>query len=104
MNFTINALTAPDNAPTAASTLDNLPVCSRVNIDVANAGILLQLKVVDDPSQLFTQGRWQQAVQQIPTSRTYFRSIVGVRFWASIPLASLPAGQFQAVVTVEAVE
>lgn len=103
-SWVINNQTAPDNAATPATTLDNLPLIGRVNIDVANSAIYWQLKQSSSNSALYTQGTWGPATYMAPGSRTLFRSsIIGFRFWAAVTAANLPSGQTQAQVTVEAV-
>ena len=100
MSYAINALTAPD-AYSAASTIDGVPI-KRVLLDVANAAIYWNLKYQVGAGQA---GAFDSTeVFMLPGSRQLVRpGIVGVRFRAALPLASLAAGTQQAVVTVEAV-
>lgn len=101
-NAAINALTAPD-AVTNASTIDPGRQIDRVIIDVANQGIYRALKEFTGNLSP-AAGYWGGEVYQAPGSRVVTRStLCGVRFRAAIPAAQLPAGQSQAVVTVEAV-
>jgi hypothetical protein len=103
MAYAINALTAPDNY-SPSSTLDNLPFPSSINIDTANQSIYWQIRQVVSPSGLFTEGTWQEETYMLPGSRSLYRpGIRGFRFRAATPAGSLPTGQFQSVVTVEAV-
>lgn len=103
MAWAINNLTAPDNY-SSASTLQNLPYASAVNIDVANAAIYWQILVADKPSGLFTEGTWQEETFMLPGSRSIYRTgIRGFRFRAAVAAAQLPAGGTQAQVTAEAV-
>lgn len=104
MPWVINNLTAPD-AYTQASTLDNLPYPAGINIDVANSAIVWQVKQVNSPSRLHTEGTWQEETFMLPGSRSIYRSgIRGFRFRAAIPLASLPGTAAQAQVTAEAAQ
>jgi len=104
MSAVLNNQIAPDpSASLAASTLDNLPNPQRLNIDVSNSAIYWQVKQVTSPTPIASEGTWQQPVFMYPGSRSLFRSgIRGFRFWAAVAAASLPAGQQQARVTVEA--
>lgn len=103
MAWAINDLTAPDFY-TQASTLDNLPFPSAINIDVANQAIYWQVKQVNTPSGLFTEGTWQEETFMLTGSRSIYRSgLRGFRFRAATPAANLPAGSGQAQVTAEAV-
>lgn len=103
MAWAINNLTAPDSY-SPASTLDNLPYPSSVNIDVANQAIFWQVKQVNSPGGLFTEGTWQEETFMLPGSRSIYRTgIRGFRFRAAVPAAQLPAGSSQASVTAEAV-
>lgn len=102
-SFPINNLTAPD-AYNQASTLYPLPLLDHINIDVYNTSIFWSIA---QTSQLSTDlsGAWQPEVFMAPGSRTIQRSnVVGVRFRAATPAASLPTGQAQAQVTIEAVQ
>lgn len=103
MSWPLNNQTAPDTY-TPASTLDNLPFPTRVNIDVANQAIYWQLKQASG-SGLSTEGTWGQEVYMTPGSRTLSRTgIRGIRVRAAITAANLPAGATPARVTIEAVE
>ena len=98
----LNAITAPDSYTPLASIQDT-PI-SRILIDVVNQPIYWQLKRRSGGSPY--AGDWEGVeVYMLPGSRTIQRSgIVGIRVRAAIPAAQLPAGAFQAVVTVEAVK
>lgn len=103
MAWAINNLTAPDTY-TPSSTLDNLSAVQSVNIDTQNQSIYWQVKQINTPSGLYTEGSWQEETYMLPGSRSIYRANVqGFRFRAAIPAAQLPAGQPQAQVTVEAV-
>lgn len=107
MNQSINGLTAPDQY-TAASTIDTGQGMRRFVLDVVNQAIYWQAKINPNPrgtgAREIAGAQWQQEVQMIPGSRVISRpGLAGVRFRAVTPLASIPAGQSQAVVTVEAV-
>lgn len=103
MAWAINNTTAPD-AYTPASTLQNLPFPSSVNIDVANSAIYWQVQQVISRSGLATEGTWQEETFMLPGSRSIYRpGIRGFRFRAAIPAAQIPATGFQAQVTAEAV-
>lgn len=101
MSYSINALTAPDSY-SAASTIENVPI-TNIMLDVANQAIYWQLQTrVNENS---SAGVWQSTeTYMLPGSRIISSDrndeIVGIRFWAATPAASLPAGQTQAVVTV----
>ena len=103
----INALTAPD-AYTAASTIDLGRPITYIRIDVANQAIYWQPKIDlwsgTGIGRGTPSGDWDMATYLLP-SYSVFRqaNLVGVRFQAAIPLASLPVGATQAVVTVRAV-
>lgn len=106
-SYVLNNVTAPDNAPTQASTLENIPICDHVNIDVYNSGIYWAVKEAYVNWGQELQGNWQDETFQAPGSRTIYNrggGIIGFRFRAAVPLANLPAGQQQAQVTVEAVQ
>lgn len=103
-SYPLNNVTAPDNAPTAASTLDPLPVCDHINLDVTNAAIFWSIKQTNNLTSPQT-GAWQPYVYMAPGSRPIQRfGIVGFRFYAAVPQAQLPVGGLQAQVTAEAVE
>lgn len=111
-SFTLNNVTAPDaytpGTPTptqpVVATLDLLPILDHVNIDVVNAAIYWSIKQVSSSDPVLG-GSWQPEVFQLPGSRTIRRlGIVGIRFRAAIPAAQIPAGGFQAQVTIEAVQ
>lgn len=101
MAWALNNVIAPD-AYSSTATLLNLNSVTRINIDTVNQGIYWQLQRATG-SGLYTEGSWDQEVFMAPGSRSLFRTgITGVRVRAAIPAASLPAGSFQALVTVEA--
>lgn len=107
-SYPLNNVTAPDNAPTPVSTLDNLEICSHVNIDVQNSGIFWSVKEASGPLMgLERIGNWNPYVFMAPSSRTIYNrgsGIIGFRFYAAVPNATLvAAGLVQAQVTVEAV-
>lgn len=97
---TLNNITAPDNAPTAASTIDGTVPYSRAIVDVYNAAIYWQAKVGDSrtvadwtpPNGVFMGVGSRRA----PVSG----KVYGFRFWAAVPIAKLAPGQSQAQVTV----
>lgn len=102
-SYMLNNITAPDNY-TAASTLDSLPPLDHINLDVANQAIFWSIKQTNDLTTDVT-GAWQPEVYMSPGSRPLYRSgMVGIKVRAAKAAASLPAGAFQAQVTVEAVE
>jgi len=107
-SYPLNNITAPDNQPTPASTLDLLPICNHVNIDLSNSAIYWSVKEARGPViGLETQGDWQPYVFMIPGSRTIYSrgaGIIGFKFYAAVATASLPVGQQQAQVTVEVVQ
>jgi len=103
-SYWINNVTAPDNSPTLASTLDGLPVLDHIVFNVANAAIYWSIKLADDKLGHDKFGVWQPYLFALPQSFTLYRTgVVGVRFYAAIPVASLPSGASQAQVTVEAI-
>src|SRR5215471_12054729 len=91
---TINARIAPDQY-SAQSTIEDVDI-SRINIDVYNQSIYWQLK--------FPPGNWEGTeVHMGPGSHSLSRGIVrGIRFRAATPVAQIPVGQTQAIVTLEA--
>jgi hypothetical protein len=99
-SYALNRITAPDNY-TAASTIEGVPI-SHVVLDVANQGIYWQLQLVSGGG---SRGNWESAEKyMLPGSKQITRAnVCGIRVRAATPLASLPAGAAQAVVTVEAV-
>lgn len=103
MSWRINNLTAPDSY-TPASTLDGLPLISRINVDTFNQAIYWQLKQATNAGNVEGMATWQDETYQAPGSRALTRpNVVGFRFRAATPLAQLPAGSSQAQVTVEAI-
>lgn len=118
-SFVINNLTAPDNyivivgppptppVATTPSTLDLLPICDHVNIDVLNSPILWAVKEARQPWGMEQQGDWQVEVFMVPGSRTIYNrggGIIGFRFRAYVLAANIVAPQLQAQVTIEAVQ
>lgn len=102
-NAAINALTAPD-AATAASTLTPGAWVDHINIDVVNQAIYWRVQEAPYSAAPSRAGSWTMPVYMIPGSRTIRRAnINGVQFWAAIAAAALPAGAYQAVVTIEVV-
>lgn len=100
----INNVTAPDNNPTRLSTLDNLPFLDHININVVNAAIYYQIKSADPHVANDTWGVWQPPIFFLPSQQSLYRvGAIGVRFYAAITAALLPAGSSQAQVTIEAV-
>lgn len=98
MSYVIPALTAPDGY-TTLSTIQPGVELDRFIVDVANGAIYWQLAF--GPGL----GNWEGTeTPMIPGSRVILERAKGIRFRAFTPLASLPAGQLQAVVTVRAVE
>ena len=99
----LNNVQAPDNAPTAASTIDGTSPASRVVVDVVNAAIYWQVKAGDGRSV----ADWlpSSGVFMSPGSRRLPVDgvIYGFRCWAAVPTAQLPAGQSQARVTAHVV-
>lgn len=101
-NASINKLTAPD-AFTTASTIAPGRAVDHINISVSNQGIFWQLFEYTQP-QSARAGYNTSEVFMPPGSVTIDREgICGIRVRAAIAAASLPAGQAQAVVSVEAV-
>lgn len=96
----LNNVVAPDNAPTAASTIDHAAPASRAIADVNNAAIYWQVKTGRSPSEAdwkpVSGSFMTPGSRRIPSSDTVY----GFRFWAAVPLAQLPAGTPQARVTV----
>lgn len=97
----LNQIVAPDTYTLAAS-IQGTPI-SRILIDVANQSIFWQLMRAVGGLPV---GDWEAVeTAMLPGSRQITRpGIVGVRVRAKIPLAQIPAGTFQAVVTVEAIK
>jgi hypothetical protein len=103
MAWAINNLVAPD-AYSLASTLQNLPGPTSINIDVSNQAIYWQVQQITTPQRLYTEASWQEETYMQPGSRSIYRpGLRGFRFRAAVPAASLPSGIGQAQVTVEAV-
>jgi len=101
-SYMLNNITAPDSYA-SSSTLDNLPVCDHVNLDVQNGGIYWSIKQTNDLTTDLS-GAWQPEVFMATGSRSLSRSgVVGIRVRAAVPAAQLPSGTSQAQVTVEAV-
>lgn len=101
-SYSLNGVTAPDS-PSSASTIEDVPLHS-ITIDVVNASIYWQLKLGTGKGQ---GGVWEAGYTQMtPGSRVITSDtpgeMVGIRFWAVIPAAQIPAGSNQAVVTVRA--
>src|SRR5208282_1519019 len=95
-SYVLNQVVAPDGQATQASTLDVGALVRNFNITVNNSPIFWQLRQVTNPYGRPQSAEWGLVgVYMIPGTVSRFR--------AAIPLASLPAGQFQAVVSVEAV-
>lgn len=96
----LNNITAPDKAPTAASTIDGAVPCSRAVVDVQNSAIYWQAKCGNGPAE----AAWTPAngVFMAPGSRRapVPGKVYGFRFWAAVPAASLASGAKQAQVTV----
>lgn len=108
-SWAINNVTAPDaytpSGQVGGATLNNLPVLDHINIDVTNQAIFWQLQLTDPVALLETQAAWDQEVYMTPGSRSLYRpGMCGIRIRAALTAASLPAGAFQAQVTVEAVQ
>ena len=102
MNAALNAVTAPD-AYTPSSTLAPGVFLDHFNIDVANQAIYWQ-PFVAPANGTAGMAVWGAEVYMPPGSRSITRDyLCGARFRAAIPLASLPAGGKQAVVTLEVV-
>ena len=104
-SYVLNQVTAPDVQATLASTLDVGALVRNFNVTVNNSPIFWQLRQVTNPYGRPQSAEWGLVgVYMIPGTVSLFRAAcTGIRFWAAIPLASLPAGQFQALVSVEAV-
>jgi len=104
VSWEINNLTAPDFY-TAASTLQNLPNISSVNIDNANSAIYWQVQQVTSRSGLWTEATWSDEKYMLPGSRSIYRAgIRGFRFRAAIPIANIVPPAMQSQVTIEAVD
>lgn len=96
----LNNVTAPDNAATTASTLDQTTQHRRAVVDVFNSGIYWQVK----------SGNSRSDADWTPASGTFMAPgsrripseglIFGFRFWAATKAANLPTGGKQAQVTV----
>ena len=97
---TLNAITAPDNYSDLYS-IQGTPI-HHFNIDVNNGAIYWQLQ----KAAYGATGTWESTeVYMTPGSRSIYRAgVTGIRVRAAIPAASLPAGQLQSVVTIEAVK
>jgi len=81
VSYALNNVTTQD-AYTAATTLDLLPPCSRVNLDVNNTAIYWSVKLAVAGTQL---GAWGPDVFMSPGSRTLQRSnIVGIRVRSAV--------------------
>jgi hypothetical protein len=105
-NYALNQIVAPDPPnPTKASTLTVGVFVHHFNIDVLNQGIFWQLQSTPLPTDPPQMGTFQAYafVYMPPGSRTILRpQVTGIRFYAAMAAASLPAGN-QAIVTIEAV-
>jgi hypothetical protein len=99
MSQTIDQLTAPDNYSKQSTIVGPI---DHVIIDVANQTIYWQRQV---PAPGQNTGVWEDNAEtpMTPGSRAIYEPMTGFRFRAKFPLASLPAGTNQAVVTVRAV-
>lgn len=98
MSYVIPALTAPDGY-TSLSTIQPGVELDRFIIDTLNQPIYWQLAF--GPGM----GNWEGTeTPMFPGSRVVLEHAKGIRFRAFTPLASLPAGSVQAVVTIRAVE
>lgn len=99
----LNAITAPDAYTTTPQFAIQNAIVDHFLIDVSNQAIYWQLQ-----KSLYGggAGEWEDVeVFMQPGSRTIHREgAVGIRIRAAVPLASLPAGLSQALVTVEAVK
>lgn len=104
-SYSVNLVTAPDTAPTPASTLDSGIFFDHFLIDVVNSWIYWQLKLVTVPGQPAQQAAWEIGSRpMLPGSRPIHRAgACGLRFWAGVLAANLPPGGLQAVVTVEGI-
>lgn len=95
----LNNVTAPDNAPTAASTIDGTVPYSRAIIDVANAAIYWQAKTGSSRSM----ADWTPPAgvfMGVGSRRAPVSGVIyGLRFWAAVPAAQL-AKQAQVTVTL----
>ncbi len=108
MNAAINQTVAPDQyipgGQPGASTIESGRFMDHANLDVVNGGIYWSVRITDQPGGSPGLGQYGGEVYMGPGSRTISRAnMSGVRFRAAIPLANLPAGQFQALVTLEAI-
>lgn len=106
-SFVINNLTAPDIAPTDASTRIHLPICDHINLDVYNSAIYWSVAEAQAPFGQEQVWDWTDYVFMGPGSRTIYNrgaGIVGFRFYAAVLAANLPVGQLQAQVTAEIVQ
>lgn len=96
----LNNITAPDNAPAPASTIDGTVPHSRAIVDVSNAAIYWQAKVGYSRSA----ADWTPAngVFMLPGSRRapVDGFIYGFRFWAAVKASSLSGPQAQVTVTL----
>jgi len=98
-SYWINNATAPDNAPTYASTLDNLPLIDHIVLNINNAAIYWSIKLSDNYLGHDKFGAWQPYILAIPQTIILYRSnAVGFKFYAAVPGLAKPAQ-----VTVEAV-
>lgn len=99
----LNNVKAPDNAPTAASTIDGTAPHSRAIVDVNNSAIYWQVKTGSgrpDADWTPASGTFMApGSRRIPTVGQIF----GFRFWAAVPAAQLGPGIAQAQVTVQLV-
>lgn len=96
----LNNVTAPDNQPSAASTLDGVVPGTRCIVDVSNAAIYWQVK--QGKGHAYADWAPPNGVYMSPGSRRIPMegAIYGFRFWAAVKAANLPAGGQQAQVTV----
>ena len=100
MNAALNRITAPD-AYTVGSTIDTSRDVDHINIDTANQAVYWQLKEYRPPLAS-RAADWTNEVYMPPGSRIIDRDgVTGIRVRAATPAAQIPAGQSQAVVTVE---
>ena len=92
-------VTAPD-AYNAASTLDNLPVCNQVVIQLVNQAVYYQIREVADHATLTRDlPDWSDERFLAPSvAMLSSRRFRGIRFRAAVKAANVPAGSSQAII------
>lgn len=97
MSYPLNNVSTA-NAYSPANTVDNIPVCARVNFDVVNAAIFYQLRAPTAGQNRLKPETWdwQPEVRLNPSFRSFERVLVGYRIRSAVPGSP-------AIVTVDAI-